>query len=245
MSITIQGAIFMGARSSEPSLTVWSRLEPLPTSADLLPGLQARVADPLWLIGRQWQFGELQGEEAGSPIDVRIEGEVVPLTSFSPGPLDEGSAARSRPFPAVGSALEVMVEREPARASNPRLAAEAGLHFLRCLTEEGAASQRAKYLTSPAFALDLPEDPTRDPQNAAWAALLSGRALDGRKLAAALRLHANANYELEKLPAEPKIAASLAARVRRAAGRWLRWYDESIVDPGEQPASWISARQEY
>jgi hypothetical protein len=25
-------------------------------------GLQARIHDPLWLLARQWQFGELKGE---------------------------------------------------------------------------------------------------------------------------------------------------------------------------------------
>ena len=30
-------------------------------------GLQARLYDPLWLLARQWQIGEFQGEDNGSP----------------------------------------------------------------------------------------------------------------------------------------------------------------------------------
>lgn len=32
--------------------------------------LAMRVADPLWMLGRQWQFGEFQAEDNGSPIHV-------------------------------------------------------------------------------------------------------------------------------------------------------------------------------
>ena len=32
------------------------------------PGLQAPLGDPLWLLARQWQFNEFQGEDAGTPL---------------------------------------------------------------------------------------------------------------------------------------------------------------------------------
>jgi hypothetical protein len=37
----------------QPSITRWQRLEAHPTATDLAPGLEARIADPLWLVGRQ------------------------------------------------------------------------------------------------------------------------------------------------------------------------------------------------
>jgi hypothetical protein len=83
MTVVVQGAILPVVLSPHPSLTVWSRLEPLPTSADLRPGLQARIADPLWLLGRQWQFGELQAENGGSPVETRVRGEAVSLARFA------------------------------------------------------------------------------------------------------------------------------------------------------------------
>ncbi len=55
-----------------PSVVGWSRLEPVPATGDLEPGLQAPLADPLWLLARQWQFGELHGDDAGSPVEVRL-----------------------------------------------------------------------------------------------------------------------------------------------------------------------------
>jgi hypothetical protein len=247
MSFIVHGAILSRVLPIEASLTIWSRLEPVPSNADLRPGLQARTADPLWLIGRQWQFRELQGEDAGSPIHARVNGVATPLAQFSPGPVDAEAPNRTRNYADSPLPLEVLVEREPVRATHPRLAAEAGNQFLRYLADEGAGSQRTRYQAVPAFRLDpiTVADPAASPDGLAWATLLAGRALDGRKLAAAFRPLADDNYVLSSLPAEPAIPTSFAARVRRAAGRWLRWYDDSIQEPAGPPEAWNPSRQEY
>jgi hypothetical protein len=247
MTLIVQGAILPTVLSAEPSFTVWSRLEPLPTNSDLGPGLQAQIADPLWLLGRQWQFDEFQAEDAGTPVETRVEGESIPLAKYLAGPVDAQAAVRARDYADAPLPIEVRVEREPARAAHARLAAEAGAQFLRCLVDEGMTQHRKRYLSSTAFTLDdinVP-DAAADPDGAVWAMILSGRAIDGRKLASAFRPLADANYVLSSLPAEPKIPAGSAAAVRRAAGRWLRWYDESIREPDAQPQSWNPSRQEY
>ena len=41
------------------SVTVWTRLEPHPRDGSMQRSLQAQVRDPLWLLARQWQLGEL------------------------------------------------------------------------------------------------------------------------------------------------------------------------------------------
>jgi len=50
-----------------PSITTWSRLEPNVRGAAQPETLKARIYDPLWLLARQWQLGELQGEDNGTP----------------------------------------------------------------------------------------------------------------------------------------------------------------------------------
>lgn len=47
------------------SITTWVRLEPRARDRDLRAGSEARIADPLWLLARQWQLGELAGVDAG------------------------------------------------------------------------------------------------------------------------------------------------------------------------------------
>ena len=74
------------------SITTWSRLEPLDQSADLTTSLAAPIADPLWLLHRQWQLGELEGNDAGTPIAVTVTRSraatrcLPPLRSASHGP---------------------------------------------------------------------------------------------------------------------------------------------------------------
>ena len=66
----------------------WNRLEPHPRtddqSAAVAAGLEARVRDPLWLLGRQWQFREFEGEDTGSPITVRLQYASTHLSRWAP-----------------------------------------------------------------------------------------------------------------------------------------------------------------
>jgi hypothetical protein len=48
------------------------RIEPRCRADDFARGVEARIADPLWMLARQWQTGEFQGEDAGSPIHVQL-----------------------------------------------------------------------------------------------------------------------------------------------------------------------------
>jgi hypothetical protein len=64
------------------SITYWNRLEPRPLARNLNDTLAARLRDPLWLLARQWQFGEFQGEDAGSPAFASIKGGFEPLTAW-------------------------------------------------------------------------------------------------------------------------------------------------------------------
>ncbi len=38
------------------------------------------MADPVWFITRQWQLGELQGEDASTPVVVTCAPQHVPIT---------------------------------------------------------------------------------------------------------------------------------------------------------------------
>ena len=46
------------------------RLEGRARDPDNEDNLAMRTADPLWMLGRQWQFGEFIGEDNGSPIQI-------------------------------------------------------------------------------------------------------------------------------------------------------------------------------
>src|SRR3954454_2782309 len=120
-----------------PSVTTWTRLEPRAREDDVQLGFQARVHDPLWMLARQWQFGEFKGEDAGSPVSARIEADAFALNRFYPRPLGTPGRVVAPLFDGASTPLETMVERESMRAPTTatlRLSADAGLHFARLLS---------------------------------------------------------------------------------------------------------------
>ena len=58
------------------------RLEPSPRTVGIEEGLAAKVHDPLWLLGRQWQLGEFNGKDAGTPALVQVAGTSAPVNAW-------------------------------------------------------------------------------------------------------------------------------------------------------------------
>ena len=229
-----------------PALNAWVRLEPLPMSADVAPALAAPVADPLWFLARQWQFLEFAGEDAGTPIDVRIEGESAPITRYAPGAFGLSSAARAAAYDVGTLPLESVVEREPVRVRHARSAAGAGTHLLRMLGAANLAALRDPFVAAYPLVV-TPAAADADTMQAEWAAIASGRALDGTRLAAALAPLRGPDGALASLPAAPAIPAESRGAALDVLRRWLAWFDGSVVEGSEAgpDGAWIARRQEY
>lgn len=91
-------------------LRIWSRLGPRARQVDFAGTLSAPIADPMFLLGRQWQFGEFAGTDAGSAIFATLAREIHPMTVPRAGrttaltPSPSGCRSRSRSSSAPGSA---------------------------------------------------------------------------------------------------------------------------------------------
>lgn len=224
----------------DPSATTWSRLEPLPTSDDVSESLQARVADPLWMLTRQWQFNEFQGEDAGSPIkaDLRIEG--VPVTSLVGG---------GAPAQAIGGAapIEAMVERERVLDVHPKLNAQAGQQLIRQLRASGVGAAVTRLIADHPATILAPADPTADNAGFVWSALLTGRAIDAVGVAAELRPMIGNDAALDAFGTGLGLASGQLAAFRGAVTRWIAWLAEFALEGSAPGASayWNPHRLEY
>jgi hypothetical protein len=225
-------------QSTTPTVNTWSRLEGLPLSADLQPALAAEVADPLWLLCRQWQFLEFAGEDAGTPIEVRIDGERAALSRYRPGPLLDG-VSQARDFSGDTLGLEVMVEAEPVRAHHARLAVEAGIQ-LRWLLRNETLNE----LFVRAYPFQPRPADAADRVGAEWQALAGTRCLDARLLLAALAPLRDGAGSLTRLPRKPVVPAKLRTAALDGLRRWLTWYEAAIVESSAAEA-WNPSRQEY
>ena len=131
-----------------------NRLEATTRGTDLLPGLHARVHDGWWLLARQWQLGELDGTDAGSPVNATLVTRYVPIASWQP---DGGPAA---PYPATGP-LEALVESDGSPLPWRDVVA-AGLRLSRALRRAGVDAA-AVVAAHPLAVPDPAADPDLDP----------------------------------------------------------------------------------
>jgi len=233
-------AVDLKAIRPDPSATTWSRLEPLPTADDVSLGLQAPVADPLWLLARQWQFNELQGEDAGSPIGARLRVQGVPMRRL----LHPAGGVPATALPEGAPPLEAMVERERVLAAHPKLNAQAGQQLLRLLRAAGRADAVAPLLAAFPAAITAPSDPAADNAGFVWHRLLHGRSVDAHVLATAFG--AAVADDAEGFVAALGIADAPA--VAEVLKRWLRWVDDLALDPRSDSGAspyWNPQRLEY
>jgi hypothetical protein len=234
------------------SITSWNRIEPRCRDAQMTTSTSARVFDPLWFITRQWQIGEFQAEDAGSPVMARVRATNAPLSRCHLGDLPPNTRTQAPAYDPRGAPLEALVERRRMRAvdaSDPRMlssAVEAGLHFLRMLESQPLSKDyRAALITK--FALQAA--PTEasdsvDESTARFARFMLGRAPDARRMAAAFR-DANA---LAQLLLDPGLAIAPGdrAEVQLTALAWLAWYDALFSEPSTAADdAWDGQRIEY
>jgi hypothetical protein len=220
------------------------RFETIPRAPDIGEGLAARVHDPLWLLARQWQFGEFQSENAASAAWVDVEIDVHLLDRWRPGPPDTGPDAL--PFDRVAEPLERLVEAEPEFEPSPRLRLEGGLRLNRLLTAAGLAEHLA------AFAAACPFDQVvRDraplPQPGGLAFALRRALPDGALLAPELMSFAD---PAGATPLMERLGDAVEA-LRPIAAEWLAWWgprvpESAAFEPAPvHPPGWDRHRMEY
>jgi len=213
------------------SITTWNRVEPRCRTQDLQSGLEARVHDPLWLLARQWQMGEFEGMDTGSPVSVTATATAARFdryaTASDPGKAYDGQAP-----------IETLIEREPIRPATAQSdllqAAEAGRQFFRLLDAAGLSRLRPTYLT----AYPLSSVTSSDPTLSNLSSIVSGRLIDG------VKLHSDLVRAGTNLPPQPAIASTDTKSVLAVTQSFRTWYESLFSEPTGTDA-WSPARMEY
>lgn len=63
----------------------WTRIEPDRRATGVAAGARIPLADPLWLLGRQWWVGELDGADGGAPIRAEVAVAIEPIADAHRG----------------------------------------------------------------------------------------------------------------------------------------------------------------
>lgn len=243
----------------------YNRIEGRPREEELDDALAAKVHDPLWMLARQYQFGELKGEDAGSAVFAKVAINTVRMTSFIGANGNE--VAYSEDIP-----LETRVERLIPVIDN-RLAARLGKKFLQLLEQEGANANPALNYSSGMYASSLNNrfafevqemQPTDSApvatakarekslqQATAFTRALAGRAVNGRKLWEHLKGNSSAIKSLlivgNNAPTKNKFVLAAHEPILLAATqKWLQHVKESLQLPdSDTDDCWYPERMEY
>ena len=242
----------MPSTPPEPSITSWMRLEPRSRSAEMTTSLQARIYDPLWMLTRQWQLGEFEGQDNGSPVVARWRGEAARLTRYYAGAIAPNTQVSAPGYDGSRMPLETVVEREtvrppadsPAQPQKLRLAAEAGQQFLRMLELQPIMGDYhdAFIRQCPFPALTDEQRATMDDASINFCDLMAARVPDGRQLNAVFQPNGAGDIVI---PPALQIAPADLAEVEKAARQWLQWFETLFSEPEAIPASWLPERMEY
>ncbi len=210
---------------------VWIRLHAESTDATLAIAVQARVHDPLWLLGRQWQFGELRHDAGATPVDVCVEGTSSAVSRLRGGAIDATAAGEA--IDVTSTPLEALVEREAVPEQgldNLRLRTEAGMQLLRLLRAAGLESRVSSWVEASPFVRPAEEldDATRE-----WFECVDGRVPDGGRLAMAIG---------DRLADNASAVSDAEAAVLQG---WLAWAGGRFDRPATGLPTWDPEHIEY
>lgn len=232
------------------SITSWTRLEPRARSSAMRASLEAQIADPLWLLGRQWQLFEFLAHDGGSAVQARLRAGSSAVTRWLPGHPTQASTGRK--LASSDQPLEELVEREgarPPRKAGVRQAAEAGLAFMRLLDDAGLAGEYGDdYLRE--YPIDRPTATQRkrlDPDTLRLLDVVATRAPHGGRLYADLTAGLRpAGGGAGALPSSPAIdPGDDTDTVTEIARGWLDWYDDMLAPRAGSKDPWLPERLEY
>lgn len=226
-----------------PTITSWMRLEGRPRRVDFDRSLRAEVRDPLWMLCRQWQFGEFTGEDAGSIVNAKVQVKTAKINRY---------AARGGQAVAFDDSLplEMKVERE-ANSLDLMTRAQIGRHWFQLL--KPAANLKARYLdptdrkaygfVDPPAGSEAEKQLLSDPKASQTLAALKGRVVDGGRLLAAIPPESNAH---EKWLADVVPNAQRRAEILKLAEQLRQWFDRvyGSPEPADDPA-WAESYLEY
>jgi hypothetical protein len=235
-------------QKTRPGITLWNRLEGRPRATNFERALRAEVRDPLWMLCRQWQVGEFQGDDAGSPVEARVHLETTRLRRYQPADAAAEPFDDNTPLEARVEALPLAFDQRQAPLgvlSTLKLALDLrllmGRQWLKVIGRVSAVAVPqfiGAYPIAPADPLQPADLPiTAHPE--AWSTLsaVAGRRMDGAALYKHLKGGGKASDGIAAL-------AGLDATVDPIATRWMRWFEKLIHQPGADSA-WESERLEY
>ena len=222
----------LSPRAGIPIVRGWNRLEGRPRSGDFERSLRAEIRDPVWFLTRQWQYGEFEGEDAGSPIDARIAYRTSMLDTYRAG---EGSSLYDPLTP-----LEVRVERESV-PFDLMLHMQAARIFERLLRERNLETCLPDYVAMFPLDYEIGVVGAGTPESRSLFDLGRRFLFDSAQLINAIRDGSHAN----RIASLPDLTADDQTRLVETGEALLDWYEKAYAQPVSDTPAWRPDRLAY
>lgn len=233
------------------AFTAWNALESRARTRNIDRALKAEIRDPMWMLSRQWQWGEFNGEDGGSIVYSKLSMRTTKMNRYTQLVSNPVNKPYNNDIP-----LECLVERVNVDiAQDWMLRLEAGDYWLKLCRKKFSADQSAfdnyKQGFVGAYAFELPKGP--DPLDFAdplvyqskqieyaqlttredtWLVLNAahGRVIDGQKLLSALQAGSVFNHSF--------INSADNTLLLEIRNEFLTWYLKHYSDPMASDPAW-------
>ena len=159
----------------------WDRIESQARSVEIDEALQSQIADPLWMLGRQWQVGEFAGDDAAQPAAVKLVAGSTALLTYRGTQMDSPQRIpRGVPLEAVVETTAIV----SVGMAGMRASAESGRQLLRRFRNAGLQDVAERF--KEAFPLAEPDHLLgTDARPGVASRMLAARAFSGEAAARA------------------------------------------------------------
>lgn len=216
-----------GGAPSDHGFAIVNRVETRTRTADFEDALRAPVHDPLWMLTRQWQFGELRGEDTGRAVSAQVTVDIHPVThrQTADGHVHPIDAQRPREAEATAMPIPWDMGRRLRVGQQWRRALKDALPTATARAVWDASRTRFAFTTPGTHsAQGTPQNTHADPLISAAAALGAARGLDGEALVQALRAAPASSLALTPL------SVADASALDGAGAALLTWTDAALLD---------------
>lgn len=224
-----------------PTSLMWNRLEGRPRTHNFDRVMRAEVRDALWMLTKQWQMGEFQADDAGSPVFAKIHITSSQLSQYQ---------AATHPVQAYEQNVPMEVKAEqkkiPFHRTNKKISIDIrlqmGRYWLKLIKSKGLAYE-AEFIKNYAFdlpALSRSEDYIyAHPEVWKTYSAISGRCMDGYAFYEALVGGVPASNDIVNV--DPDMTA-----LNILGPVFIQWYATLFYQPADEDNNaWLPDRMEY
>lgn len=212
----------------------FTKIEPRTRKADYSEAMSFEVYDPLWMLGRQRQFGRFQGNNCGTTVEAKV---TITTESISKVRDKDG---KKKSIDGNSAPLEYQVERRP-RTIDPYARIESALHFL-----EMKSLPKNKALLLKTLIRHCPLDPFIPDVPRNKRTVEDVKAQSNVKMDKLYRLYGKRCFDGYKLYLASQIPfSSNQVRLNQALKEYKLWFKKKYLVDGDTSTYWNEEKLGY